>query len=289
MLAVAKAMGKVPYLFYTGTSTEYWTRAASPLHTDTAGTKDAACRRARPDLLHRRRPARDRGRARPRLRERARTRSTTRPLCGRSSSPSTAGRRTGEAPPPSLYPRIDRGELVTAAAYAERFPRIPGARPPRGNLEPPRLDLGPRFQTVGIIDRQPPVLGAAYVTLVPAPDADGNDSGGIRLPDVAVPLGTYTGWNLRPAAMGAAGQLARWSGSFFPFATTAAERRSAGDPRPSVEERYLRPVRIRETRGGRGRRPAEAGIPARRGRAGIRGEGAFNGLAATEPLALSLR
>jgi hypothetical protein len=81
-------------------------------------------------------------------------------------------------------------------------------------------------------------MGAAFVTLVPAPDPDGNDLGGIRLPDVAVPLGAYTGWNLRPAAMGAADELARWSGSSFPFAATAAERKKAGDPRPSLEERY---------------------------------------------------
>ena len=127
---------------------------------------------------------------------------------------------------------------MTTAAYAARFPRIPGVLSPRGNLEPPRLDLGPRFESEGIIDKQPPLLGAAFVTLVPASDADGNDLAGIRLPEVAVPLGTYTGWNLRPAAMGAHGQLSRWSGSYFPFAATAAERRKAGDPRASIEERY---------------------------------------------------
>lgn len=55
---------------------------------------------------------------------------------------------------------------------------------------------------------------------------------------MAVPLGTYTGWNLRVPAMGARGRLARWSGSFFPFARTEDERRRAGDPRPSLETRY---------------------------------------------------
>jgi hypothetical protein len=65
-----------------------------------------------------------------------------------------------------------------------------------------------------------------------------NDRAGIRLPEVAAPLGTYTGWNLRRPEMGAVDQLARWNGSFFPFASTEAERAKDGDPRPSLEARY---------------------------------------------------
>ncbi len=237
VLAVAKAMGKVPYLFYTGTSTEYWTRAASPLHTNTAGTADAGVdERVRIYFIaggqHGIAAARDR------VFENAPNVLDHSPPLRALLLALDRWATTGQAPPPSLYPRIDRGELVTAAAYAAAFPKIPGVLLPKGNLEPPRLDLGPRFKTMGVIDRQPPLFGPAYVTLVPAPDADGNDKGGIRLPDVAVPLGAHTGWNLRPAAMGAPGQLARWSGSFFPFAPTAEERRQSGDPRPSIEERY---------------------------------------------------
>ena len=76
------------------------------------------------------------------------------------------------------------------------------------------------------------------MTLVPAVDADGNDRAGIRLPDIEVPLGTYAGWNLRAAAWGAEGMLTRWMGSYWPFAQTKADRERAGDPRPSIEERY---------------------------------------------------
>lgn len=237
VLAVAKAMGKVPFLMYTGTSTEYWTRATSPLHTNGAGTKDSAVdERVRIYFIaggqHGIAAARDRV-----------FENLANPL---DHSPPLRAllvaldrwATTGTAPPDSLYPRIDRGELVPGAAYASSFPRIPGTRIPRGNLQPPRLDLGPRFPTDGIIDRPPPAFGPAYVTLVPAPDADGNDRGGIRLPDVAVPLATYTGWNLRRPAMGAPDQLARWSGSFLPFARTEDERRRTGDPRPSIEARY---------------------------------------------------
>ncbi len=237
VLAVAKEMGKVPLLMYTGTSTEYWTRATSPLHVSADGTRDAGVdERVRIYFVaggqHGIAASRDRV-------------YQNRPNPLDHSPPLRAlllaldrWATTDALPPPSLYPRIDRGELVTAATYAASFPRIPGARAPSGNLEPPRLDLGPRFASEGIMDTQPPSFGPAIATLVPAPDADGNDRGGIRLPAVAVPLGTYTGWNLRPAAMGAEGALARWSGSFFPFAATAEERRQAGDPRPSLAERY---------------------------------------------------
>jgi hypothetical protein len=55
---------------------------------------------------------------------------------------------------------------------------------------------------------------------------------------VAVPLGTYMGWNPRRAETGGPNHLARWSGSFFAFAPTEAARAAAGDPRPSVEARY---------------------------------------------------
>ena len=72
---------------------------------------------------------------------------------------------------------------------------------------------------------------------MPLPDADGNDRGGIRLPEIALPLGTYTGWNLRRPEVGAPDKLARWSGSFMPFAsdeTTRRPRRSAAVARGAL-------------------------------------------------------
>ena len=60
----------------------------------------------------------------------------------------------------------------------------------------------------------------------------------VRLPQIALPLGSYAGWNLRRPEVGAPDKLARWSGSFIPFARTEAERRAAGDPRPSLAARY---------------------------------------------------
>ena len=74
--------------------------------------------------------------------------------------------------------------------------------------------------------------------LVPNVDADGNDVAGIRLPDVAVPLATVTGWNLRHPDTGGPGETHKTMGSTVPFAFTRQERQDASDPRPSVEERY---------------------------------------------------
>jgi hypothetical protein len=81
-----------------------------------------------------------------------------------------------------------------------------------------------------------PIPGHDYLVLVPKVDADGNEMAGIRLPDVAVPLGTRTGWNTRGAGFAQGALMV--VGSYIPFAATAKERRTTGDPRLSLEERY---------------------------------------------------
>lgn len=68
-----------------------------------------------------------------------------------------------------------------------------------------------------------------------AVDADGNEVAGIRLPPIAVPLGTYTGWNVYRAHPC---ELCDRDGSLIPFSRTRSEREATGDPRPSLEERY---------------------------------------------------
>jgi hypothetical protein len=81
-------------------------------------------------------------------------------------------------------------------------------------------------------------MGKPYETLVPRPDADGNDQGGIALPELLVPLGTRTGFNTRSEAVGFPWATGRWDGSFLPFARTEAERQASRDPRPSLAARY---------------------------------------------------
>jgi hypothetical protein len=74
--------------------------------------------------------------------------------------------------------------------------------------------------------------------IVPQVDADGNDVGGIRLPEQAVPLGTYTDWAFRSEHIGAPNTLIAMAGSYIPFARTRSDRDKNHDPRLSVEERY---------------------------------------------------
>jgi hypothetical protein len=98
-------------------------------------------------------------------------------------------------------------------------------------------DYGPQFAQ-GIVTQEPPKLGAPFAVLVPQVDRDGNDVGGIRMPEIQAPLGTYTGWNLRTPEIGAADELFSMQGSWIPFARTRKDREKSGDPRLSIEERY---------------------------------------------------
>ncbi|MEZ5933789.1 MAG: alpha/beta hydrolase domain-containing protein [Alphaproteobacteria bacterium] len=238
LLDRARAAGAIPKIFYTTTSTEYWTRAASLLHTDVEGRKDVTL--APEARLYFFAGAQHGNWA---FEDRWPYQHCTNGFdhhVGMRALLSAMQRwlEDGAAPPASVYPRFEDGTLGSVADYRARFPVLPDFRLPAANLQPRRLDLGPRFASDGIADTQPPRLGPPFITAVPLPDEDGIDLGGIRLPGIAAPLATHTGWNLRRPEIGAAGKLARWSGSMLPFAATETDRKSAGDPRPSLEERY---------------------------------------------------
>jgi hypothetical protein len=111
------------------------------------------------------------------------------------------------------------------------------------------FNFGPRFAD-GIMDINPPDFsGPVYPSFVSKVDRDGNEIAGIRLPAVAAPIATTTGWGLRASAFGGGpvpGSGGRFdntdgceaSGQWIAFKTTKAERLAAGDPRRSLEERY---------------------------------------------------
>jgi Alpha/beta hydrolase domain len=139
-------------------------------------------------------------------------------------------------PPESAVPRISNGTLISVDEYRARFPQRIGITPPSLNLREPRLDFGPRFSSDGIASRVPPAQGPRFATLVPAPDADGNDRGGVRMIELEVPLGTHTGWNLRDPKTGFGWAPARFDGSFSAFPRTRAE--APDDPRATLAERY---------------------------------------------------
>jgi hypothetical protein len=234
-----RALGAVPKLFYVNNSSEYWNRAASLIATDPAGERDLPpAPEARIYLIAGAQHYVGRQYDRAIFANCVNTLNHYRAM----RALMLAFERwvgDGAEPPPSIYPRIADGTLVSVAAHREAFPRIPEFRMPAGNLRPPRLDLGARFESERIADNVPPAMGTPFEALVPKPDSDGLDQGGIALPEMLVPLGTRTGFNTRNEAAGFPGATGRWDGSFVPFPRTEAERRASGDPRPSIAARYV--------------------------------------------------
>ncbi|UCH95214.1 MAG: hypothetical protein JSV88_33910 [Candidatus Aminicenantes bacterium] len=238
VLAKAKELGNIPYIMITNNELEYWTRSASLIHTDVLGKKDALLHSkvrlyVTCSAPHRNARSRDRG-----IYEHSINPLNHYPISRALLRALDLWVTKGIEPPESQYPRIDKGELITAKEHKKRFPKIPGMRHPGRNLKPPRVDYGPQFWTHGIFSIVPPKMKEPYQTLVPAFDKDGNGIGGIRLPELRVPLGTYQGWNPRRAEYGEPGYLGRFEGSFWPFALTEKEREKTSDPRPAIETRY---------------------------------------------------
>jgi hypothetical protein len=132
------------------------------------------------------------------------------------------------APPPSTFPNLKNHTLVPIAKVQASYPAIPGA------------PFSPLYNPLQVIDQKsmpPEASGRGYPLFFPSVDADGNPQGGIILPEIAVPIATYSGRNVRAEGF-AAGELCGLSGSFIPFAATKQERMASGDPRLSLEERY---------------------------------------------------
>jgi hypothetical protein len=134
----------------------------------------------------------------------------------------------GIEPPPSRHPSVADGSAVPPERLDLVFARIPAARYPHHHARPRRLDWSV----------MPPRAGRAFGSLVSAVDDDGNEVAGLVLPELAVPLATHTGWNLRHPDIGGAEQLLVFAGATIPFPLTRADRLASGDPRLSIEERY---------------------------------------------------
>ncbi|HEV7994616.1 MAG TPA: alpha/beta hydrolase domain-containing protein [Stellaceae bacterium] len=224
--AILKGRPTDPLMIEVNTATEYWQKGASLVHTDPAGGRDAELPpNARAYLIagtqHGGGPGTDPGPG-----------PCVNPRNPNSASPALRALlvaleewvKTGTAPPPSRVPTIAHGTAVAAERVA--MPRVPGFA-----IAPGANPIGPPVDWV-----DPPArLDNFYPTQVCAVDADGNEIAGIRLPPIAVPLGTYTGWNVYRAQPC---ELCDRDGSLIPFARTKALREAAGDPRPSLDERY---------------------------------------------------
>ena len=228
-----------PLVIHTQTSSEYWQRRGSLVHTDAFGQDLPAHPQARIYLF-----ASSQHHAAPGAPP------VQGPHCHLSNPLNTSPLlralldaldrwvTDGVSPPASRIPTRAAGTLVPAPVVQAQFPCIPGVRCPG---VPNRLyvqEYGPEFGH-GHITQEPPVevRTQEYAVLVPTVDADGNEVAGIRTPHVAVPLATFTGWNPRAEGYGYP-ELMSIIGSYLPFARTVEERLVGGDTRPAVEERY---------------------------------------------------
>jgi len=158
----------------------------------------------------------------------------------------------GIPPPATRVPRLSDGTLAPPLPQAGMgFPNIPGVTYTGLKTTRYLFNYGPGFYTTGIMTINPPVIdytpgdggyqdnprnGPIYPSFIPKTDADGNDIAGVRLPDVTVPVATYTGWALRSGPQ--ANDGCEGSGQLIPFPKTQADRMATGDPRLSVAERY---------------------------------------------------
>jgi hypothetical protein len=229
----------MPKIMHTQSAAEYWHRSGSLVHTDPLGTKDAdvpANVRIYAFGGTQHGPAGDPpGRG---IADNLANPGDYKPQLRALLDALDDWVRRDSAPPASVYPRFDNGTLVPWAQKDTGFPAIPGVRYPEVIQQPHWLDLGPDFETKGVISIEPPRIRGNYVVRVPKSGPDGNDLGTLLPAEVAVPLATYTGWNLRSREVGAEAMLASLMGSYLPFPRTRADAKATGDPRQSLEERY---------------------------------------------------
>jgi hypothetical protein len=247
ILTRQKKRGRVPRIFATNTSAEYWRGDGSLIHTDPEAGAGNERDLEPPDFA--------------RVYLFSGTQHTPGPLPPLPADPNTGSRGVhtfnlvdyapllraalvnldrwvsgGVEPPRSLYPRLADGTAVEAESTGAFFRKIPGATFPARIVRPHRLDFGPGIARG--IPAYPPKVGASYRTFVSSIDADGNEVAGVRGPELAAPLATYCGWNPRHPDQGGDYDVMSMMGSTLVFARTRAERERRGDPRPSIEERY---------------------------------------------------
>jgi hypothetical protein len=240
LLRLAESSHTAPKIFYTYSSTEYWARVGSLAYTTVDGRSELPLSTSSrlyfyAGTPHSHYPF-------PPIK---RTRAAAYENDGNFASAGWSFRALlldldewvtkGGKPPDSAYPHLG-ADLVSRNRV--EFPKVPGVEFPRYMPRNWRVDYGPDFAAKGIIANEPPKLGQPYTVLVPRVNRDGNDSGGIALPDVAVPLGTFTGWNYQLPVLTNLDYLSGLVGSFIPFPLTGEERKTSGDARLSIAERY---------------------------------------------------
>ena len=226
--ALLRGDGFDPLWMEVNTSTEYWQKGASLLHTDplgqhdvqlptgarvymVAGTQHAGRIGLKPDLgpcINLRNP------------------HSPAPALRALVVALDAWVSEGRAPPESRVPTIAAGTLAPAGQTG--FPELPDFA---------RANFANQIAVVHDWVMPDAAGGSPYRPLVAKVDSDGNEIGGIRLPDIAVPLATYTGWNLYKTPF-TEGELCDRDGSYSAFPASRADAVARNDPRKSIAERY---------------------------------------------------
>ena len=230
----------VPKVMHTQSSSEYWHRAGSLVHTDPLGQRDAEIpEQVRIYTFGGTQHGAGSGVPRPGgSGQLTRNPSDYRPFMRALLLALDRWVRAGVPPPPSVYPRIEDGTLVDWRLDASGWKGLPGVIYPGIIHRPDFLDRGSEFLTKRRMSRQPPLFVGQYPVKVPAYGPDNNELGCLMLPTVAVPIATFTSWNLRARSTGAETELLSLAGGYVPFATSQDAHHQSGDPRPSLRQRY---------------------------------------------------
>ena len=226
--ALLRNDGFDPLWIEVNTSSEYWQKGASLLHTDPLGKRDLPLPAGARVFMVAGTQHAGRAGLKPDLGPCVNLRNP--------HSPAPALRAllvaldewvsVGQAPPASRVPTHASKTLVAAGNTG--FPRVPGMA---------IADTANEIALFGDWVNPRETGPSPYRALVARVGSDGNELAGIRLPDIAEPLATYTGWNLYKAPF-TEGELCDRDGSYSPLPATRVERETRGDPRPSLEERY---------------------------------------------------
>ena len=237
---ICKRPATDPLIFHTQTSTEYWQRRGSLVHTDTQGNDLPPPENVRVYLWasaqHVGNPLQD---------------QPTKGICqqpGNVLQTSMLFRAMldsmnewatfGTLPPESQIPTKADKTLVEMRTWRAQFPDIPGISVPRAPNPLPLYDYG-SHASEGLLENLPPLKKdeTGYAVFVPSVNDDGNEIAGVRVPMLAAPLATYTGWNLRIKHFGE-GAMHEFSGSTIEFPITDSIQHATNDPRLSIQKRY---------------------------------------------------
>ena len=186
-LLVKAVQAKVaPKIFYTDSAYEYWGRSASLIHITPDGKKDAplsADTRIYFFAGGQHGPA-----AFPPVRNGTMNLPNPNPYTWSMRALLSAMDQwvaKNVEPPPSNYPKIANGTLVPLKSL--EFPKLPGVAVPTRPQTAYHVDYGPDFRKLGIVAFEPPKVGKPFPILVPQVNMDGNETTGIRMPEIQAP------------------------------------------------------------------------------------------------------